>query len=376
MNIRRAFAIIALLAVAAGASSAATFFVAGRGGEEPREFATLAEVVELIEAGYVNKAELEPGDLETAAIRGIIEALDDPYTSYASPAQAEVAFDYTGAFDGIGAEVNLTGDQVLMHAPLPNSPAERAGLLPGGVVLAVDGQSLFHMTLLDAVALIRGPKGTIVTLRILRPGNPDAFHVEVAKFNVSRLYDRNQIILRLSAEEVREKAYHSWAVRPSEMITDAVEGYLKESRLFTDIRQDFVDVIPQYRITGTIKSLERLDSGDQWYANFRLSVQLVDGRNAVVTRWDFDDEAERVYHRDFVHTVSAFNELLRRFMYRVVRDMDHMFLIRKLQRENRPYQHILDVPNGRATATADTAATDSTRDTPHPDYDIIPGKGL
>ena len=205
---------------------------------------------------------------------------------------------------------------------------------------------------------------------------PYALHVEVGKFDISRLYDRNRIILRKSAEEVRDMAYHSWAVRPSEMITDAVEGYLKEARLFTDIRQDFVDVIPEYRITGTVKSLERLDSGDQWYANFRLSVQLVDGRNEVVKRWDFDDEAERVYHRDFVHTVSAFNELLRRFMYRVVRDMDHMFLIRKLQRENRPYQHILDVPNGRAAATADTAVSDTTRDAPHPDYDIIPGKGM
>ena len=199
MNIRRAFAIIALLAVAAGASSAATFFVVNRGDEQPREFATLTEVVELIEAGYVNKAELEPGDLETAAIRGIIEALDDPYTSYASPAQAEVAFDYTGAFDGIGAEVNLTGGQVLIHAPLPDSPAERAGLLPGDVMLAVDGQSLSHMTLLDAVALIRGPKGTIVTLRILRPGNPDAFDVEVERDTITIA----SVDSRLLAEDAR-----------------------------------------------------------------------------------------------------------------------------------------------------------------------------
>ncbi|MDE2766066.1 MAG: S41 family peptidase [Chloroflexota bacterium] len=185
MNIRRALATIALLAVVAGASSAATLFVAGRAGEEARDFPTLAEVVELIEADYVNKADLAPGDLEAAAIRGIIEALDDPYTSYASPAQAEVAFDYTGAFDGIGAEVNLTDGQVLIHAPLPDSPAERAGLLPGDVVLSVDGRSLFDMTLLDAVSLIRGPKGTTVTLRVLRPGNPDAFDVRVERDTIT-----------------------------------------------------------------------------------------------------------------------------------------------------------------------------------------------
>lgn len=199
MNIRRALAIIALLAVVAGGSSAATFFVAGRGGEEAREFSTLAEVVELIEAGYVNKAEVEPGDFETAAIRGIIEALDDPYTSYASPAQAEVAFDYTGAFDGIGAEVNLTDGQVLIHAPLPDSPAERAGLLPGDVVLEVDGRSLFHMTLLDAVTLIRGPRDTKVMLRILRPGTPDAFDVEVKRETITI----ESVDSRLLAEDAR-----------------------------------------------------------------------------------------------------------------------------------------------------------------------------
>ena len=184
MNIRRALAIIALLAIAAGASSAATFYIAGR-ADSPRTFPALTEVVELVEEGYVNKADLEPGDLETAAIRGLIEVLDDPYTSYATPAQAKLAFDYTGAFDGIGAEVNMTDSQVLIHAPLPDSPAERAGLLPGDVVLAVDGQSLQQMTLLDAVTLIRGPKGSAVTLRILRPGNPDAFDVEMERDTIT-----------------------------------------------------------------------------------------------------------------------------------------------------------------------------------------------
>ena len=263
---------------------------------------------------------------------------------------------------------------------MPSSIPGRARFIrTAAIALATAGASC--TSLIGGKAEIRENRKFIIEsgqLKLDLPNSerPYALHVEVGKFDVSRLYDRNQIILRQSAEEIREKAYHSWAVRPSEMITDAVEGYLKEASLFTDIRQDFVDVIPDYRVTGTVKSLERLDSGDQWYANFRLSLQLVDGRNEVVKRWDFDGEAERVYHRDFVHTVSAFNELLRRYMYQVIRDMDHTFLIRKLQRENRPYQHVLDVPNGRTAALADTAVSDSIRHAPHPDYDIIPGKGL
>ena len=262
-----------------------------------------------------------------------------------------------------------------MHASIPGcARALRAGAL----ALAAAGAAC--TSLIGGKAEVRENRKFIIeasplALDLPHSERPYALHVEVGKFDVSRLYDRNQVILRQSPEEVLEKAYHSWAVRPSEMITDAVEGYLKEARLFTDIRQDFVDVIPEYRITGSVKSLERLDSGDQWYANFRLSVQLVDGRNEVVKRWDFDDDAQRVYHRNFAHTVTAFNEMLRRYMQRVIRDVDHMFLIRKLQQENRPYQHVLDAAN-RPAAAADTAAADSIRRAAHPDYEIIPGKGL
>ena len=262
---------------------------------------------------------------------------------------------------------------------MPASIPGRAQFI-GVAAIALAAACASCTSLIGGKAKIREHRRFIIesgqlSLNLPNSERPYALHVEVGKFDVSRLYDRNQIILRQSAEEIREKPYHSWAVRPSEMITDAVEGYLKEARLFTDIRQDFVDVIPDYRITGTVKSLERLDSGDQWYANFRLSVQLIDAGNEVVRRWDFDDEAERVYHRNFVHTVAAFNELLRRYVSQVIHDMDYMFLVRKLQRENRPYQHVLDAVNGRPAA-ADSAAVDSTRDAPHPDYDIIPGKGL
>lgn len=204
---------------------------------------------------------------------------------------------------------------------------------------------------------------------------PYTIHLELNKFDVSRLYDRNQIVIRESPEEIREERYHSWAVRPSEMITDAVEGYLKDARLFADIRQDFIDTSPDYSLTGTVKSLERLDSGDQWYANFKLSMQLVNNRNEIVKSWDFSDEAERVYNRDFVHTVSTFKEMLRRYMTQVIRDLDFMFLVRKMQLENRPYEHLLDAATGGGNEVSDSAVIDTLQQLSHPDYEIIPGKG-
>ena len=203
---------------------------------------------------------------------------------------------------------------------------------------------------------------------------PYAVSVEVSKFAVSRVYDRQKIVLRQSPEEIRHARHHSWAVRPSEMITDAVEGYLKDARLFTDIRQQFIDARPDYTLTGRVKSIERLDSGDQWYANLHMTMQLVNRRGEVMRRWDFTDEPERVYNADFAHTVAALKQVLRRYMSRAIEEMDFNFLVRKLQREERPYQHLLDATNGRNSARPDTAAA-PTPDVGHPDYEIIPGKG-
>ena len=127
---------------------------------------------------------------------------------------------------------------------------------------------------------------------------PYAFKVEVGEFGVSRLFDSNQIVFRLSAEKIKNDDEHRWAVRPSRMITDAVEQYVEDARLFTVLSQNLDD--PDYTLTGTIKAIERVDSGNLWYAHLDMSIQLLDRVNQVVWARDFNREPEQVYQNTTV----------------------------------------------------------------------------
>ena len=203
---------------------------------------------------------------------------------------------------------------------------------------------------------------------------PYAFEVEVGEFDVSRLFDVNQIVFRLSPEEIKVDEQHRWAVRPKVMITDAVEQYLKDAKLFTVITQDFQDSDPDYTLRGTVKAIERVDSGSLWYAHLDMTMQLVDRSNKVVWDRDFDREPQQVYQRDFSHTVVTLSQILRRNMEEAIEELDRTFLIRKLQEEGREFDHLQDMTNG-ARARVDTARAD-TADTPLAPigYEIIPGK--
>ncbi len=115
---------------------------------------------------------VDPQDAETLldnAIKGMVSSLD-PYSRYVPPSEvARYEEDNTGHYDGIGADFGTHGDEVVLHFPLAGGPAERAGLQPGDVLLAVDGTPIDG----DAprahhVELVRGPSGTEVRLRVRR----------------------------------------------------------------------------------------------------------------------------------------------------------------------------------------------------------------
>jgi carboxyl-terminal processing protease len=104
------------------------------------------------------------------AMQGMTAALGDPYTSFFEPKVAkEFSDSLKGEFEGIGAEIGVRGGQLQVIAPLPGTPAEKAGILAGDYILSIDGKSTEGMVTEQAVALIRGPKGTTVTLKIGRP---------------------------------------------------------------------------------------------------------------------------------------------------------------------------------------------------------------
>jgi len=117
------------------------------------------------------KQPVKDSDLFYGALQGLVAGLNDPYSVYFPPKAAE-EFNKSldGEFSGIGAEVGVKENQLVVVAPLPDSPAERAGLHPGDKIFAIDGTITVGMDASVAVEKIRGKAGEKVVLTIMRDG--------------------------------------------------------------------------------------------------------------------------------------------------------------------------------------------------------------
>ena len=121
------------------------------------------------------------------AIRGALQTLGDPYTSFIEPKIARILQeDASGQFEGIGALVRMNRDNKLeIVRTFEGSPAQRAGLRAGDMVIKVNGQSIVGYSIYEAIALIRGPAGTSVTLTVERPGEREPFEVTVTRARIT-----------------------------------------------------------------------------------------------------------------------------------------------------------------------------------------------
>ncbi|MFB3061787.1 MAG: S41 family peptidase, partial [Candidatus Binatia bacterium] len=134
----------------------------------PPEFKTLFEVYFALEEDHLNRDELDATALSQGAIRGMLDALGDVHASYLDPDFFSAELErFRGSFEGIGAEVSMKDGQVVVVAPIPDTPAERAGIRPGDTILEVNGESTQGLGVFEVVARIRGPEGTSVDLLIL-----------------------------------------------------------------------------------------------------------------------------------------------------------------------------------------------------------------
>jgi carboxyl-terminal processing protease len=173
-------------------------------------------------------------EMTYSAIRGVVDDLDDKYTAFLEPEVAAIVReDMSGAFDGIGAVVKMNDDgQLEIVQTFEGKPAARAGLKSGDIVLAVDDTAIEKMSVFEAVALIRGPAGSIVQLTIKRASLEEPFIVEIVRQRIeipaleSRILDDDIAYLKLfqfntqAASQVKAALRSLLAEEPRALILD------------------------------------------------------------------------------------------------------------------------------------------------------------
>lgn len=137
------------------------------------------EVLSLVQANYVE--ETKPRDLIYGGIKGMLETLD-PHSSFMPPdIFKEMQVETQGSFGGLGIEIAVKDRQLTVVAPIEGTPADRAGIHPGDRIVKIDENPTKEMTLMEAVKKLRGPKGTSVTLTILREDSPGPFELTLVR---------------------------------------------------------------------------------------------------------------------------------------------------------------------------------------------------
>ncbi|WP_338666896.1 S41 family peptidase [Pseudodesulfovibrio methanolicus] len=148
-------------------------------GDQFEALKTFSQVLDLVESNYVKPVTKK--ELIDNSIKGMLEELD-PHSTYLTPEDfKDMQVDTAGKFSGIGIEISMDQGRIIVVSPIEDTPAYKAGLLAGDIILEIDGESTQDMTLMDAVKLIRGEKGTSVNLLILHKDSNKPVEVAIVR---------------------------------------------------------------------------------------------------------------------------------------------------------------------------------------------------
>ena len=177
------------------------------GNIEAVDFSLFWDVWRTLKNKYVGADKINNQDLVYGAISGLFGALKDPNSVFFPPTDAKkFNEDISGEFSGIGAEIGIRNDQLVIIAPLKNTPADRAGLKAIDKILKINDTIAYNLSVDEAVKLIRGERGTTVILNILRNGWEKPRDISIIRDTI-QVPTLDWEMLALSEAEGKEIAY-------------------------------------------------------------------------------------------------------------------------------------------------------------------------
>lgn len=178
-----------------------------------------SQVLDIVERNYVK--DVTQVDLINAAVKGMLQGLD-PHSSFMTAEEyKEMQETTSGEFFGVGIEISVENGQVVVVAPIEDTPAFRAGLMPGDVILTIDGQPAQELSLQEVVSRIRGAKGTEVELGIL--------HTDAKSPQTVRIIRDSIPMISVKSKPLEDGYFWIRLTRFSERTTDELKEAIKNA---------------------------------------------------------------------------------------------------------------------------------------------------
>src|SRR5438105_8149678 len=193
-----------------------------------------SQVYELVEQNYAEP--VDPGKaIYNGAIPGMLRVLD-PHSNFFDPkAYSALREEQRGKYYGVGMQVGPRNNKVIVIAPFVGSPAYRAGIRPGDVIAAVDGKPTDNMSTSDVAELLKGPKGTIVKITMLREGSEKPIVFSVTRDEIPRYSVDLHFVIRPGIGYMHVSGFQETT---EEEVSSALNDFGELKGLILDLRQN------------------------------------------------------------------------------------------------------------------------------------------
>jgi carboxyl-terminal processing protease len=227
---------------------------------------------QIVHDQYVDQP-VDDTKLMQGAIRGMLESLGDKHTSYMDPEEYQQAnASLAGEYEGIGAYVDATGQYLTIQNPMPDSPAEKAGLIPGDEITQVDGKDMTGIDPSIVLQSVLGPAGTSVTLTIYRPDTKETFDVSITREKIQPVDE--QVTGKMLDNDIAYISLPTFGDKTTDQLKEVLNTLLANNPkgLILDLRNDgggylktAIEVVSQFIPSGVVMYEEEGNGTENTY---------------------------------------------------------------------------------------------------------------
>lgn len=204
--------------------------------DENVDFDPFWKAWKILEDKYVSRDEIDRQKLVWGAIQGMANAVGDPYTVFMPPVESSIfQEDISGSFEGIGAEIGIRNNSLVVISPLEGSPAQKAGLKAGDYILKIDDFETANVSIDEAISKIRGKGGTVVKLTVYREGQEGTKEISITRAKIEIPIIDTKIM-----DDVFVIQLYQFSANSPELFEDAIREFADsgKDKLILDLRNN------------------------------------------------------------------------------------------------------------------------------------------